>query len=96
MSADLSVTVPLPQLPLVLLKGEIIARIDDLVATAAVMSVTDAESAQTAAGYMRQATTLAKEIETARTEANATALALQRAINAAVKAPAERLDAAKR
>lgn len=96
MSADLSITVPLPQQPLVLLKGEIIARVDDLVATAAVMSVTDSESAQTAAGYMRQATALAKEIETARTEANAPALALQRAINAAVKAPAERLDAAKR
>lgn len=96
MSSDLSIAVQLPQSPLVLLKGEIIARVDDLVATAAVMSVTDAESAQAAAGYMRQATALAKEIESARTDANAPALALQRAINAAVKAPAERLDAAKR
>lgn len=96
MSPDLSVAVALPASPLVLLKGEVIARIDDLVATAAVMTVADAESAQTAAGYMRAATTLAKEIESARTEANAPALALQRAINAAVKAPADRLDSAKR
>lgn len=93
---DLSVAVALPASPIVLLRGEVIARIDDLAATAAVMTVSDAESAQAAAGYMRAATSLAKEIEAARTEANAPALSLQRAINAAVKAPADRLDTAKR
>lgn len=95
-TADLAIVPPPQASPIVLLKGDVVARIDDIAATAEVMSVTDAESAQSAADFMRSATALAKEIEVARTEANASALALQRAINAAVKAPADRLDSAKR
>ena len=95
-TADLAIVPPPQASPIVLLTGDVVARIDDIVATADVMSVTDAESAQAAADFMRRATALGKEIETARTEANAPALALQRAINAAVKEPAAKLDAAKR
>ena len=95
-TAGLAIVPPPQASPIVLLKGDVVARIDDIAATAEVMSVTDAESAQAAADFMRRATALAKEIEIARTEANAPALALQRAINAAVKSPADRLDAAKR
>ena len=95
-AADLAIVPPPQASPIVLLTGDVVARIDDIVATADVMSVTDAESAQAAADFMRRATALGKEIETARTEANAPALALQRAINAAVKEPAAKLDAAKR
>ena len=95
-TADLAIVPPPQASPIVLLKGDVVARIDDIAATAGVMSVTDAESAQAAADFMRSATALAKEIESARTEANAPALALQRAINAAVKEPAAKLDAAKR
>ena len=95
-TADLAIVPPPQASPIVLLKGDVVARIDDIAATAEVMSVTDAESAQAAADFMRRATALGKEIESARVEANAPALALQRAINAAVKAPADRLDSAKR
>ena len=95
-TADLAIVPPPQASPIVLLKGDVVARIDDIAATAEVMSVTDAESAQAAADFMRSATALGKEIESARTEANAPALALQRAINAAVKEPAAKLDAAKR
>lgn len=95
-TADLAIVPPPQASPIVLLKGDVVARIDDISATAEVMSVTDAESAQAAADFMRRATALGKEIESARTEANAPALALQRAINAAVKEPAAKLDAAKR
>jgi len=95
-TADLAIVPPPQASPIVLLKGDVVARIDDIAATAEVMSVTDAESAQAAADFMRRATALGKEIESARTEANAPALALQRAINAAVKEPAAKLDAAKR
>ena len=95
-TADLAIVPPPQASPIVLLKGDVVARIEDIAATAEVMSVTDAESAQAAADFMRSATALGKEIESARTEANAPALALQRAINAAVKEPAAKLDAAKR
>ena len=95
-TADLAIVPPPQASPIVLLKGDVVARIEDIAATAEVMSVTDAESAQAAADFMRRATALGKEIESARTEANAPALALQRAINAAVKEPAAKLDAAKR
>ena len=95
-TADLAIVPPPQASPIVLLKGDVVSRIDDIAATAEVMSVTDAESAQAAADFMRSATALGKEIEAARTEANAPALALQRAINAAVKEPAAKLDAAKR
>ena len=95
-NADLAIVPPPQASPIVLLKGDVVARIEDIAATAEVMSVTDAESAQAAADFMRRATSLGKEIEAARTEANAPALALQRAINAAVKEPAAKLDAAKR
>ena len=95
-NADLAIVPPPQASPIVLLKGDVVARIDDIAATAEVMSVTDAESAQAAADFMRSATALGKEIESARTEANAPALALQRAINSAVKEPAAKLDAAKR
>ena len=95
-TADLAIVPPPQASPIVLLKGDVVARIEDIAATAEVMSVTDAESAQAAADFMRRATALGKEIESARVEANAPALALQRAINAAVKEPAAKLDAAKR
>ena len=95
-TADLAIVPPPQASPIVLLKGDVVSRIEDIAATAEVMSVTDAESAQAAADFMRSATALGKEIESARTEANAPALALQRAINAAVKEPAAKLDAAKR
>lgn len=96
MSHDLAIIVPATASPLVVVKGEVLAKIDDLVATAAVMTVVDTESAQTAADYLRKATTLAKEIEEARNLAKAPALAMGRAIDAAVKGPAARLDEAKR
>ncbi len=95
-NADLAIVPPPQASPIVLLKGDVVARIDDIAATAEFMSVTDAESAKAAADFMRSATALGNEIESARTEANAPALALQRAINAAVKEPAAKLDAAKR
>jgi hypothetical protein len=95
-NSDLSIAVSVQRAPAIILKGEVLAQIDDLAATAAITEVKDQTSADDAARALRQATSLSKALEEARKEATAPALELQRAIAAAVKEPASRLDAAKR
>lgn len=92
---DVSVALTVPAAPTVILKAEVVSKIDDIAATAAVVEIADADSAQLAADYIISATTLEKEMRAAVKEAKKPADEYVDAITAAVKDHTARLANAK-
>jgi hypothetical protein len=90
---DLEVVQNMPPMPLLVVGGDTLARIDTLAASAKTLTIATAADADRCASIMRQAADLASAIELTRVALKAPVLELGRKIDAAAAGPLEKLRA---
>ncbi len=93
---DLLVPVTPPVLPLTLVKTGFLTTLSTVEKQVAELKITDAATAQLAANLQVRLTGAGKQLEAARVECKRPFLEIERKIDEAAKAPAARIDAAKK